>query len=158
MQKMGGFRKRLWNRLGNAWLSVPRSTLWTWWVAITDTIQTALYWVLNPLEWLWKTGASMLDAVHSACTQWKWYKKLWKVPATLASLPLMAVEWVAETLLQSWWNLLKNTRDTIANPFINFGTSLKWIWSSQPVSAFSFARINERSTVSPRNRLAAQFA
>jgi len=152
------FRKNTVNRLSNTTLAPIRWTLWTWWHTFTDTVQTALYWVLNPLEWLWKTASSIWDAVHSACTQWKRYKKLRKVPATLASVPFMAIEGVGETLLHTWWNILKNTRDAIANPFINFWNSIKRIWSKQPVWAFSFVSINNRSNVTPKNRLAAQFA
>ena len=153
------FRKNTGNRLSNTALAPIRWTLWTWWHTFTDTVQTALYWAfVNPIEWLWKTASSIWDAVHSACTQWKRYKKLWKVPATLATVPFMAIEWVGETLFHTWWNLLRNTRDTIANPFINIWRSIKSLGSSQPVWAFSFASINNRSSVTPRNRLAAQFA
>lgn len=150
---MSRFRNRVWNTF---WI-VPR-TIRTGLNTVWDVTKTALYGVLDPIDWIGQTAWRIKDAVHKSFTEWSFWKKLWKAPASLIVSPFMAIEWVGETLWHTGWNICKHTRDTIANPFINFWNSIKWLGSSQPVWAFSFANINERSTVSPRNRLAAQFA
>jgi len=151
------FRKNLWNRLWNTVWVAPRSTVGTWIYTISDATKTALYWVLDPFEWVGKTASDIKEAVHKAFTEWKWYQKLWKAPASLLASPFMAVEWVAETLRGTWCNLFRNARDTIANPFLNIGQSVKWMWTAQPVTDFRFNRIDNKPEVSPRNRLASLF-
>ena len=141
------------NRMWNLFWVVPR-TAGAWIHAISDTTKTALYWVLDPFEWIWKTATSIKDAVHNAFTNWPWYHRLWKAPASVLASPFMAVEWVAETLRHTSCNLFRNVRDTIANPFINVWHWIKWMWSSQPVWSFSFEKINNKTDVSPKNRLA----
>lgn len=150
---MSRFRNRVWNSFG----IVPR-TIGTWLNTVADATKTALYGVLDPIDWLGQTAWKIKDAIHKSFTEWSFWKKLWKAPASLLASPFMLAEWAAETLWHTGCNICKHTRDTIANPFINFGHSLKWIWSSQPVSTFRFENIDNRSNVSPKNRLAAKFA
>lgn len=152
------FRKNLWNRLGNTVGVIPRSTIGTGAYTISDVTQTALYWVLDPIEWVWKTAWSIKEAIHNAFTKWKWYQKLWKVPASLLATPFMAIEWVGETLRHTWCNLFRNVRDTIANPFINIWHWIKRIWSSESVWAFKFANIDNMRNVTPEMKLARVFA
>lgn len=146
----------MWDRLNRVWntlCTAPRVAV-TWLHTVEDTTKTALYSVLNPVEWIWKTACSIKDAVHNACnaSKWAWYK----APLSLLATPFMAVEWVAETLWHSWCHLLSNIKDTIAHPFINFWNSIKWIWSKNKVKDFSFQKVDSES-VSPRNRLASLF-
>lgn len=146
----------MWEKLNRVWNSlgiVPR-TLWTWLNTVWDTTKTALYSVLNPVEWLWKTATSIKNAIHNACNSGK--KSWYKVPLSLLASPFMAVEWVTETLWYSWSHLLSNIRDTIANPFINLWNSIKWMWSKNGFSGFKFNKIDSED-VSPKNRLANQF-
>ena len=157
MSQIMSFRKNLWNRLWNTVWVAPRATVWTWLYTISDATKTALYWVLDPFEWIGKTASSIKEAVHKAFTEWKWYQKLWKAPASLIASPLMAVEWVAETLWGTWCNLFRNARDTIANPFLNVGQSVKWMWSARWVGDFKFERIDNKTEVNPKNRLASLF-
>ena len=151
------FRKNLWNRLWNTVWVAPRATVWTWLYTISDATKTALYWVLDPFEWIGKTASSIKEAVHKAFTEWKWYQKLWKAPASLIASPFMAIEWVGETLRHTWCNLFRNARDTIANPFLNVGQSVKWMWSARWVGDFKFERIDNKTEVNPKNRLASLF-
>ena len=150
---MSNFRNRVWNTF---WI-VPR-TVRTWISTVWDATKTALYGVLDPIDWIGQTAWRIKDAIHKSFTENSFRKRLWKVPASLLASPFMLVEWVAETLRHTGCNICKHTRDTIANPFINVWHSIKWLWSSQPVKSFSFANINERSNVSPKNRLASIFA
>lgn len=150
-------RKNLWNRVGNTVGVAPRSIVGTGLYTISDATKTALYWVLNPIEWLGKTASNIKEAVHKAFTNWKWYQKLRKAPASLLATPFMAVEWVAETLRGTTCNLLRNTRDTIAHPFLNVGRSIKWIWSSKKVGDFKFSRIDNKSEISPKMWLSSLF-
>ena len=150
-------RKNLWNRVGNTVGVAPRSIIGTGLYTISDATKTALYWVLNPIEWLGKTASNIKEAVHKAFTNWKWYQKLRKAPASLLATPFMAVEWVAETLRGTTCNLLRNTRDTIAHPFLNVGRSIKWIWSSKKVGDFKFSRIDNKSEISPKMWLSSLF-
>ena len=152
------FRKNLWNRLWNTVWVAPRATVWTWLYTISDTIQTALYSVLDPIEWIWKTGWSIKEAVHKAFTKWKRYQKLWKAPASLAATPFMFLEWIWETLWWTWWNIFRNVRDTVAHPLINLWHSVKWMWSSRWIWTFKFANINNMNNVTPRMKLASVFA
>jgi len=145
------------NRLGNTFWIVPR-TLRTWISTIWDATRTALYWVMDPLHWLGQTAEKIKDAVHKSFTEWSFWKRIWKAPLSLVASPFMLAEWVWETLWHTGYNICKHTRDTIANPFINFWRSLKWIWSSQAVSSFTFNNIDNRDHVSPKNRLASKFA
>ncbi len=151
------FRKNLWNRLWNTVWVAPRATIWTWLYTISDATRTALYGVLDPVEWLWKTATNIKDAVHNAFTKWKWYQKLWKAPASLLSLPFMAAEWVVETLRGTWCNLFRNVRDTIAHPFINVWHWIKRMWSAKPVWSFSFSKIENKRDVTPKMKLASLF-
>ena len=148
---------KFFNAIGNTVWVVPRSTLWTWLYTLSDATQTALYWVLDPVEWIGKTASSIKEAVNNAFTNWKWYQKLWKAPASLLATPFMAVEWAAETLRGTWCNLFRNVRDTIANPFLNRWHWIKKMWSSDWIGEFKFEKINNKSEVSPRNRLASLF-
>lgn len=150
------FRKDFWNRLWNTVCVAPRA-VWTWLSTVSDATRTALYWVLDPFEWLGKTAWDIKDAIHKSFTEWKWYQKLWKAPASLVATPFMAVEWVAETLWHTWCNLFRNVRDTIAHPFINVGHSVKWMWSTQKIWDFKLEKIEERSKMSPKNRVASLF-
>ena len=152
------FRKNLWNRLGNTVGVIPRSTIGTGAYTVSDVTQTALYWVLDPVEWVWKTAWSIKEAIHNAFTKWKWYQKLRKAPASLLATPFMAIEWVGETLRHTWCNLFRNVRDTIANPFINIWHWIKRIWSSGSVWAFKFANIDNMRNVTPEMKLARVFA
>ena len=150
-EKMRNFRNRTWNTVAIA----PR-TIRTWVNTVCDTTKTALYWVLDPVEWLWKTAVSIKNAVTNACT-WPRYHQLRRIPTSLAASPLMLVEWAAETLRYSWCNLLRNIKDTIANPFINLWRSIKRIWSKQPLKEFRFEKIRRNKDVSPKNYLANLF-
>lgn len=151
------FRKSIWNRLWNTVGVAPRSTVGTGLYTVSDAMKTALYWVLDPVEWIGKTASSIKEAVHKAFTQWKWYQKLWKAPVSLAATPFMAVEWVSETLRHTWCNLFRNVRDTIANPFLNVGKSVKWMWSARWVGDFKFERIDNKTKVNPKMWLANLF-
>ena len=151
------WRKDFWNRLWNTALAAPRATVCTWLNTVSDTARTALYWVLNPIEGLWKTAGSIREAIHKACTQWPWYKRLWRAPASLIASPFMAIEWIGETLRHTTYNLCRNIRDTIAHPFLNVWKSFKSVMSKQKVWDFEFSRINHNSEVSPKNRLANLF-
>lgn len=152
------FRKNLWNRLGNTVGVAPRSTVGTGLYTVSDATKTAIYWVLDPFEWIWKTASNIKEAVHNAFTKWKWYQRLWRAPASLVALPFMAVEWIGETLRHTSCNLFRNVRDTIANPFLNWGHSIKQMWSAQPVWAFRFDNINNMYNVTPKMKLASVFA
>ena len=152
------FRKNLWNRLGNTVGVIPRSTIGTGAYTVSDVTQTALYWVLDPVEWVWKTAWSIKEAIHNAFTKWKWYQKLRKAPASLLATPFMVIEWVGETLRHTWCNLFRNVRDTIANPFINIWHWIKRIWSSESVWGFKFANIDNMRNVTPEMKLARVFA
>ena len=151
--KIMSFRKNLWNRLWNTVWVAPRAA-WAWIHTVLDATKTALYWALDPIEWIWKTAWNIKDAIHNAFTTWKRYHKLWKVPASLVATPFMLVEWAAETLRHTWCNLFKNARDTVANPFINVWHWIKRMWSAQDIWSFSFAKIDNRPEVNPKNRLA----
>ncbi len=151
------FRKNLWNRLWNTVWVAPRATIWTWLYTVSDATKTALYWILDPVEWIGKTASNIKEAVHNAFTNWKWYQRLLKAPASLIAAPFMAIEWVAETLLNTWYNILKNTKNTIAHSFVNVGHSIKWIWSDKWVWEFKFSKIENRDGVSPKNRIASLF-
>ena len=150
-----GFRKDTGNRALNTIWILPR-TAGTWLHAIEDATKTVLYTVLNTGEWFGKTATNIKDAIHNACTNWPWYHKLWKAPLSIATSPIMAIEWVAETLLYSWFNLVRHARDTIANPFINFWNSVKRMFSNKNIGDFKFEKVS-KSEVTPNNRLASLF-
>ena len=145
------------NRIGNTVGVAPRSTIWTGLYTISDATKTAVYSVLDPIEWIGKTASSIKEAVHNAFTNWKRYHKLRKAPTSLLATPFMAVEWVAETLRHTWCNLFRNARDTIAHPFINVWHWIKRMWSAQSVWDFKFSKIENKPDVSPKNRLASLF-
>ena len=149
-------RKEVWNRLWNTVCVAPRA-IGTWLNTVSDATRTALYWVLNPIEGLWKTASNIREAIHKSCTEWPWYKRLWKAPASIITSPVMAVEWAIETLWYTWCNLFRNVRDTIANPFLNVWKSVKWMWSKEKIWDFEFSKINHNNEVSPKNRLANLF-
>ena len=150
------FRKETWNRALNTVWIVPR-TLGTWLHAIEDATKSALFSTLNVFEWFWKTATTIKDAVNKACTEWPWYKKLWKAPASIIASPIMAIEWAWETLFYSWCNLLRHTRDTIANPFINFWNWFKRLFSSQDPWNFKFEKVTT-SDVTSNNYIAKWFS
>ena len=146
------FRKNLWNRSLNTIGIAPR-TLGSWLHTIEDATKTVLYTTLNAFEWVGKTASSIKEAVNNACTKWPRYHKLWKAPVSLAASPFMAIEWVGETLRYSWCNLLRYTRDTIANPFINFWHWVKRMFSSKDPWNFKFEKVTAND-ITPQNKLA----
>lgn len=147
------FRKNTWNRILNTIWVAPRK-VWTKVNFFIDAAKTALYWVLDTAEWIGKTATSIKEAVNKACSQWRRYNKLRKIPTSIISSPLMAIEWVWETLFYTWWNILRNTRDTIANPFTNAGRFLRAIWSKRPIWEFSFAKVKATNNITPANLFA----
>jgi len=150
------FRKNTGNVLGNTVWIAPR-VVGTWLHTIEDVTKTALYWVLDAGEWLWKTANDIKTAIHNACTKWPWYKKLVKAPASIVASPLMAIEWGVETLFGTWWNTVKRSWQTIKNPFINLYHWVWWIGSKKNVWEFKFSKLNDKDTVNPKNRLASLF-
>ena len=149
------FRRNSTNRALNTVWVLPRS-LGTWLHTIEDATKTALFPVLNTVEWIGKTATDIKDAIHRACTNWPWYHKLRKAPASLIASPFMAAEWVVETLRYSGCNLLRHTRDTIANPFINFWRWVKRMFSNKDIWNFKFEKV-QKWDVTPKNRLASIF-
>ena len=150
------FRKSLWNRTLNTAGIVPR-TLGAWLHAVEDATKTALYWVLDPVEWIGKTAKDIKTAVNNACTTWPRYHRLRRAPVSLLASPLMLAEWVGETLRYTWCNLFRNVRKTIANPFINIWHGIKRIGSDRKVWEFKFEKINKETSVSPKMKLAKWF-
>ena len=150
------FRKDSSNRALNTIWILPR-TAGTWLHTIEDATKSVLFTALNAVEWVGKTATSIKDAVQNACTNWPWYHRLWKAPVSLATSPIMAIEWVAETLLYSWFNLLRNVKDTIANPFINFWRWIKRMFSSKDIWDFKFEKVTKKD-VTPKMRLASLFS
>ena len=150
------FRRNTGNRaLSTLWFA-PR-TVGTWLHAVEDAAKTAIYWVLDPVEWLGKTAKDIKTAINDACTKWRWYQKLRKAPASLIASPLMLLEWVWETLWHTWCNLFRNIRRTIANPFINIWHWIQRVWAKTRAWDFKFEKINKETSVSPKMKLASLF-
>ena len=152
------FRKDTGNRALNTIWAVTRRPAGTVLNTVTDAAKTALYGVLDPIDWFGQTAWKIKDAVHKSFTEWSFWKKLRRAPASLLATPFMAIEWAAETLLNTTWNIGKHTLQTIAHPFINVWNTIKWIGSKQPVWNFRFTNIDNRSKVTPKNRLASKFS
>ena len=148
---------KFFNRLANTIGIVPR-TAGAWLHAVEDAAKTAIYWVLDPVEWLGKTAKDIKTAVNNACTKWPRYHRLRKAPASLLASPIMLIEWACETLWHTWYNLFRNVRSTIANPFINIWHGIKRIWSGRKIWDFSFEKIKQETIVSPKMKLASLFA
>lgn len=150
------FRKDTGNRaLNTVWVltRVPGS----WLHAVEDAAKSALYLTLDPFEWLGKTAKDIRTAVNNACKNGPRYHRLWKAPVSLVASPFMAIEWAAETLRDTWFNLFRNVRDTLANPFLNIWKSIQWMWKSKKIEDFKFSKIDAQKQVSPKNRLASLF-
>ena len=147
---MGKIRNRITNTLGIA----PR-TVKTAWRTTIDTTKSALNLVLDPVIWIWKTGADIKKAIHKSFTEWPRYHKLWKAPASLALSPFMAVEWVAETLRGTWVNACSSVRDIIWNTLTNEWTAIKMMGKWEKFN-FSTEKLDYKK-ISPRNRLAGLF-
>ena len=147
---MGKLRNRIVNTLG-----ITTRTVKTAWRATIDTTKSALNVVLDPFIGLWKTWLSIKDAIHKSFTEWPWYRKLWKVPTSLALSPLMAVEWAIETLRGTWVNACSSARDIIWNTLTNEWNAIKMIWKGEKFK-FTTDKL-EYKRLSPRNRLASLF-
>lgn len=147
---MGRIRNRIVNTLGIA----PRTAKTAWRTTI-DTTKSALNLVLDPFIGLWKTWSDIKQAIHRSFTEWRWYQKLRKVPASLALSPFMAVEWVAETLRWTWVNACSSVRDIIWNTLTNEWTAIKMMWKGEKFD-FSTEKL-EYKKMSPRNWLAGLF-
>lgn len=147
---MGKLRNRIVNTLGIAPRTVKTAARTT-----IDTTKSALNVVLDPFIGLWKTSVRIKDAIHKSFTEWPWYRKLWKVPTSLALSPLMAVEWVVETLRWTWVNACSSARDIIWNTLTNEWNAIKMIWRWEKFK-FTTDKL-EYKRLSPRNRLASLF-
>lgn len=145
---------KLWNRISNTIGIAPR-TVKTAARTTMDTTKSALNLVLDPFIGLGKTWLSIKDAIHKSFTEWPWYRKLRKVPTSLALSPLMAVEWVAETLRWTWVNACSSARDIIWNTLTNEWNAIKMMWKSEKYK-FTTDKL-EYKRLSPRNRLASLF-
>ena len=97
---------------------------------VTDATKTAIYAVLDPVKWIGKTTKKIGNAIHKSYTEWNFWKKIRKVPASLIATPLMAVEWVAETLFHSSYNVARNTANTLSNPLTNSRKSIEWAFDN----------------------------
>jgi len=147
---MGRLRNRIANTLGIAPRTVKTAARTT-----MDTTKSALNLVLDPFIGLWKTWLSIKDAIHKSFTEGPRYHRLRKVPTSLALSPLMAIEWVVETLRWTWVNACSSARDIIWNTLTNEGKAIKMMWKSEKFQ-FSTEKL-EYKNISPRNRLAGLF-
>ena len=97
---------------------------------ITDSTNTAIYSILDPIEWTGKALTEIQKAIRRSVTEWNFWKKIWKVPVSLVASPLMAIEWAAETLFHYSYNVTKNIAHTLTNPFTNFRKPIEWTFDN----------------------------
>ena len=153
--KFRNYMGKYFNQVRNTLWVVPR-TIWTLIRWVVDTTKTALNAVLDFWKWLGKTCSDIKQAVHDSLTNGKRYRKLWKIPVTLACLLPMLWEWTVETL---WWtgaNAVVNTVDTVWNVLINEWNAVKLIWKVDDPKTYVLSKTDFRD-ISPKNLLANAF-
>ena len=119
---MSKFGNSLWNTVAVPvrWVGTLLNTWWdvikTWWNVFSD---------------MWKvisdTGKKTWETLSSSWSSWKWYNKLYQVPAGIAISWATIVEWAVRTVVDFFkniWNTIKRAFDT-----------------TTPVSDFSYEKL-----------------
>ena len=132
---------KFWNSLWNT-IAVPvrwvGTVLNTWW----DAVKT--WW--NVVSDMWKvvsdTGKKARETISSSWSTWKWYNKLYQVPAGIAISWATIVEWAVRTVVEPARNLFLNVRDSVWNFFKNIWNTIKRAFdTTTPVSDFSYEKL-----------------
>ena len=143
---------KFFNRVRNTIGIVPR-TVWTWIRWVVDGVKAALNSVLDFWKWLWKTCSDIKQAVHDSFNNWKRYKRLRKIPVSLALFLPMLWEWTVETLRWTWANAVVNTVETVWNTLINEWNAINLIWSAEDPKTYVLKKTDFRD-INPRNIIA----
>ena len=143
---------KFWNAFWNT-IAVPirwvGTTLNTW----GDVMKT--WW--NVLTDMWNvvkdTSNTVWETLSSSWNEWKWYNKLYQVPAGVVISGATLVEWAVRTVLEPTRNLFLNVRDTVGNFFKNIGNTIKRTFdTTTPVSDFSYEKLKMKESTY-KNRL-----
>lgn len=137
---MGKFWNSLWNAaaIPIRWAGTALNTGWdvmkTWWNVVTDMGNVVA-----------DTTSKTWEILSSSWTNWKWYNKLYQVPAGLVISWATLVEGAVRSVVEPAKNLFLNVRDTFWNFFKNIGNTLKATFdSTKPVSDFSYDKLKTK--------------
>ena len=134
---MSKFWNAMWNTIAvpvrwvgttlNTWADVVK----TWWNVISDMGKVVS-----------DTGKKARETLSSSWNVWKWYNKLYQVPAGVVISWATIVEWAVRTVVEPARNLFLNVRDSVGNFFKNIGNTLKRTFdTTRPVSDFSYEKL-----------------
>ena len=99
------------------------------------------------------TSNKVWETLSSSWNEWKWYNKLYQVPAGVVISGATLVEWAVRTVLEPTRNLFLNVRDTVGNFFKNIGNTIKRTFdTTTPVSDFSYEKLKMKESTY-KNRL-----
>ena len=133
------------------------------WNSVWNTIAVPVRWVgtaLNTWGDVMKTGWNVLtdmwnvvkdtsnkvwETLSSSWTEWKWYNKLYQVPAGVVVSWATIVEGAVRTVVEPARNLFLNVRDSVGNFFKNIWNTIKRTFdSTKPVSDFTYEKLKTK--------------
>ena len=136
---MSKFSNSVWNTiavpvrwLGSVFYAWGWDIIKTWCNIITDLKNVAV-----------DTKKKAWETLSSSWSTWKWYNKLYQVPAGIVVTWATIVEWAVRTaLVEPTRNFILNVRDTVWNFFNNIWNTIKKAFdTTRPVSDFSYEKL-----------------
>ena len=109
---------KFWNSVWNT-IAVPircGGTVLNTWVDVVKTWCNVLTDMWNVVK---DTSNKVWETLSSSWNKWKWYNKLYQVPAGVVVSWGVIVEWAVRTVLEPARNLILNVRDSVGNFFNN---------------------------------------
>jgi len=137
---MSKFWNSVWNTLAVPirWVGTGLNTcgdvMKTWWNVLTD--------MWNVVK---DTSNKVWETLSSSWTEWKWYNKLYQVPAGAVVSWATIVEGAVRTVVEPARNLFLNVRDSVGNFFKNIWNTIKRTFdSTKPVSDFTYEKLKTK--------------
>jgi hypothetical protein len=103
----------------------------------------------NVLTDMWNvvkdTSNKLWETLSSSWTEWKWYNKLYQIPAGVVVSWATIVEGAVRTVVEPVRNLFLNVRDSVGNFFKNIWNTIKRTFDSiKPVSDFTYEKLKTK--------------
>lgn len=135
---------KFWNSVWNT-IAVPirwGGTVLNTWVDVVKTWCNVLTDMWNVVK---DTSNKVWETLSSSWNKWKWYNKLYQVPAGVVVSWGVIVEWAVRAVLEPARNLILNVRDSVGNFFNNIWNTIKRTFdTTRPVSDFSYEKLRTK--------------
>lgn len=140
--------KCAWNTI---WL--PVRLAWTTVYGGLDAVNTVVTLPKQSFEIVSDTTQKIKDVLNNSRNEWKWYRKIRRIPFGTLVAAWTAIEWTWRAILNPSWNAILHSRDVLGNFLVNPWNAIKSVLSDKPVSDFKYEHLKTRD-ISKNNWMA----